>query len=77
MRSIKFGVVLMGRSKTYLIGSEARNKPLFFFFFFFFLGLHLQQREIPGPGFKRDLQLPAYTTATATLDLNPLSQARN
>ena len=73
---------------------------LFFFFlsvclyslFFFFLQPHLQQMEVPGPGAESELQLMAYTTATATLDLtyicntccsswqhwilNPLSQAK-
>ena len=33
---------------------------------FTFLGLHLQHVEIPWPGVKSELQLPAYTTATAT-----------
>ena len=62
-------------------------------FFFFFLGLHLQQLEIPRLGIESELQLPAYTTATAMPDLshicdlccswwepqilNPLSKARD
>ena len=40
-------------------------KGCFFFFFFFFLGLHLQHMEVPKQGVKLELQLPAYTTATA------------
>ena len=36
--------------------------------FFFFLGPHLQHMEVPRLGVKLELQLPAYTTATATLD---------
>ena len=36
---------------------------------FFFLQLHLRHMEVPGLGVKSELQLPAYTTATATLDL--------
>ena len=59
----------------------------------FFLGLHPRHMEIPRPGVKLELQLPAYTTATATPDprrvcnlcrslwqhwlLNPLSKARD
>ena len=33
---------------------------------FFFLGPHLQHTEVPGLGVESELQLPAYTTATAT-----------
>ena len=63
------------------------------FFFFGFLGQHLQHMEILRLGVESELQLPAYTTATATLDLssicelhhnsrqcwvlNPLMEARN
>ena len=32
----------------------------------FFLGPHLQHMEVPRLGVKLELQLPAYTTATAT-----------
>ena len=39
-----------------------------FFFFFAFLGPHLQHMEIPRLGVQLELQLPAYTTATATQD---------
>ena len=35
---------------------------------FFFLGLHLRHVEIPRWGVKSELQLQAYTTATATQD---------
>ena len=61
--------------------------------FFFFLGLHLLHMEIPRLGVESELQLLAYTTATATPDqshvcdlyhssqqhqiLNPLSEARH
>ena len=41
-----------------------------FVFSFFFLQLHLQHVEFPGLGVKLELQLPAYTIATATLDLS-------
>ena len=63
------------------------------FFFFVFLGLHLQHMEVPRLGIKLELQLLAYTTATAMWDpshvfnlhhssqqcriLNPLSRARD
>ena len=65
----------------------------FFFFFFFFLGPYLQHMEVPRLGVHLELQLLAYTTATATSDLshvcklhhssqqrqilNPLSEARD
>ena len=40
------------------------------FFFFFFLVLHWQHMEILRLGVELELQLLAYTTATAALDLN-------
>ena len=67
---------------------------LFFFFFFFFRATATQpwHMEVPRPEVKLELQLPAYTTAIATLDpsyihdlnhssrqhqiLNPLNEAR-
>ena len=39
-----------------------------FLSFFFFLGLHPWHMEVPRLGFKSELQLPAYTTATITQD---------
>ena len=42
-------------------------------FCFFFPGervLHLQHMEVPRLGIELELQLPAYTTATATQDLS-------
>ena len=39
-------------------------------FFLFFLGLHLQHMEVPRLGVKSELQLPAYSTATAMPDLS-------
>ena len=38
--------------------------------FFVFLGLCPWHMEVPRLGVKPELQLPAYTTATATLDPN-------
>ena len=46
--------------------------PFSFFFlfsFFCFLGLHLQPMEVPRLEVELELQLPAYTTATAIPDL--------
>ena len=40
----------------------------FFFFFLVFLGPCSRHMEIPRLGVESDLQLPAYTTATAMLD---------
>ena len=39
-------------------------------FFVFYLGPHLQHMEVPRLGVKSELQLPAYTTAKAVLDLS-------
>ena len=43
-----------------------------FFFSFAFLGLDLRHMEVPRLGVKSELQLPAYTTATATPDPSPV-----
>ena len=66
---------------------------LFIYLSFVFLGLHLQHLVVPRLGVLSELQLPAYTTATAMWDprhicdlhhssrqcriLNPLSEARD
>ena len=42
--------------------------PEDYFFFFFFLGLKLQHMKVPRLAVASELQLPAYTTATATRD---------
>ena len=42
--------------------------PAIFFFLVFFLGPHLSHMEVPRLGVKFELWLPAYITATATLD---------
>ena len=42
----------------------------FFFFCCCFLGLHLRHMEVPRVRVELKLQLPAYTTATATWDLS-------
>ena len=41
---------------------------LSFLFSFVFLGLYLQHMEVPRLGVESELQLLAYTTATATQD---------
>ena len=66
---------------------------LFIYLFIYLLGPHLQHMEVPRLRVESELQLPAYTTATATPDpsgvcdlhrsswqwqiLNPLSEARD
>ena len=66
--------------------------PLFYYYLLF-LGPHPQHMQVPRLGVRLELQLPAYTTATATLDpsricnlhhssrqhqiLKPLSEARD
>ena len=65
----------------------------FFVFVFVFLGLYPRHMEVPRLGVKSELQLPAYTTTTASPDLsrifelhhsswqcqilNPLNEARD
>ena len=41
---------------------------IFFFFSFVFLGPHMQHMEVPRLGVELELQLLAYTTATAMWD---------
>ena len=76
------------------MSSDVILSNLFIWLFFFrFLGLHLWHMGVPRLGIQLELQLPAYTTATATSDLshvcdlhhstqqhripNPLSEARD
>ena len=47
---------------------------LFSFFLFCFLGLHPCHMEVPRLGVKSELQLSAYTTATATWGEEPRVQ---
>ena len=69
------------------------NNLIIHFFFNFFLGLQVRYMEVLRPGVELQLQLPAYTTATARSDkscncnlhhsswrhwmFNPLSEARD
>ena len=43
-----------------------------FFFVFAFLGPHLRHMEVPRLGVESELQLSAYTTATALQDPSPI-----
>ena len=43
--------------------------------FFFFLGSHLLHVDVPGLGIESELQLLAYTTATAMPDLSHLNSS--
>ena len=42
----------------------------YYYYYFFFLRPHLQHIEVPGLEVKEELQLLAYATATAMLDLS-------
>ena len=76
------------------VGWYKKSELLFFFFFFgLLLGPYLQHMEVPRLGVESELQLPAYTIATAISDpshvcdlhhtpqqhqiLNSLSEARD
>ena len=56
---------------TYVVGfgflshTDSARLVLLFFLFFFLLGPPLQHMEVPRLGVELELQLPAYTTATA------------
>ena len=50
------------------------GNSLNFFFLFVFLGLHPQLMELPMLGVESELQLSAYTTATAVQDPRPTPQ---
>ena len=56
-RSIKVGLTLRWRQICHSLASAD--------FFFFFLGPHPQYMEVPRLGVQSELQVPAYTTATA------------
>ena len=53
-------------------GLQVKNIEVLSFFFFFpnLSGLHSQHIEVPKLGVELELQLLAYTTATATWDLS-------
>ena len=45
---------------------EERQKEMFYFIVIVFLGPYLRHMEVPRPAVSLELQLLAYTTATAT-----------
>ena len=58
-------------SGTFLVTVQyfpVQSLPDFYFYFVVFLGLHMRHTEVPRLGVKLELQLLAYTTATATQD---------
>jgi len=79
--------------KAHGISRSKVDRFSFLFFFFKLLGSHPRHMEVPRLGVESELQLPAYTTATATSHpsrvcdlhhsswqhwiLNPLSKARD
>ena len=67
-------IIFLFRAASAIYNCTKKNKiPRNKFYqdlFFFFLGLHKWHMEVPRLGVKSELQLPAYTTATATLDLS-------
>ena len=58
--------LIFGIAKHFFFSYFSIDIPLQFFFFF--LGQNLQHMEVPGLEVPLELQLPAYTTATATQD---------
>ena len=54
----------------FFICAFAKMTILFYFIYFWFLGLHPRHMEVPRLGVPSELQLPDYTTATATWDLS-------
>ena len=76
-------VVMVGRAPgSESCGGEAPILSRFYFILFYFilfyftvfLGLHLRHMELPQLGVGPELQLPAYTTATAILEPSPTDQ---
>ena len=61
VKMANFMLCVLYHNKVYI-----SSYPILFLFFYFVLGPHLQHMEIPRLGVKSKLQLPAYTTATAT-----------
>ena len=57
--------------------AEILSLSVLFCFVFGFLGLHLWHMEVPRLGVILELQLPAYTTDTATPDLSCICNVRS
>ena len=60
-----------------LAGMWANSYHFIYLFIYVFLGLHQQHMDVPRLGVKSELQLPAYTTATATLALSLICDPRD
>ena len=58
------------RDAAHTVGPQQVLQRKSFFFLFFFLGLYLWHMEVPKLGADSELQLLAYTTATAMPDLS-------
>ena len=64
-------------TNKYLCWLEQKPSNYFYFIYFFgFLGLHLQHMDVSRLGVEWELQLLAYTTATATWDPEPAKQSQ-
>ena len=60
----------MSAIENTVTGEVITSRLFAFFFFFCFLGPHLLHVEVPRLGVKSELQLPAYTIATAMRDVS-------
>ena len=94
---LHLNVLILNHVQYFAGSSRGSCQPCVFFifllFYFSFLGSYLRHMKVPRQKVKSQLQLPAYTTATATLDpsrvcnvhhcswqrwiRNPLSEARS
>ena len=93
MPSVQISTSLETYAVTFLLVDQEYHLLWDSFFFFFFKGPHLWHMDVSRLGVKSELQLPAYTAATATQDLshiydlhhslqqrgilNPLNEARD
>ena len=72
-RPLQLGEARQGREHL-VTWEDTAATPAFvvgvFFFFFLLFRPHLRHMEVPGLEVKLELQLPVYTTATATWDLS-------
>ena len=66
-RTPRYIVIVMHEPLCALVCHPSQLQP---FFFFVFLGPQVWHMEVPGLGVESELQLPAYTTATATRHLS-------
>ena len=59
------------------VPASVKLSGVFVCFYFAFLGLHQWHMQVPRLKVKPELQLPAYTTATATPDLSHVCNLRH